>query len=110
MYLKALRDKKLLTEGSLEVKLPTIWTDEKAEVESEKTREEKRREEERRSEKRKSQRKEDAGARRGRKVTIHCVFPKSRLAKVASAEPSGQMRDEKLHAAVARSTCRSQKC
>ena len=34
---------------------------------------------------------------------------KSRLAKVAGAEPSGQMRDEKLHAVVARSTFRSQK-
>ena len=50
---------------------------------------EKRREEERRSEKRKSQKKEDAGARKGRKVAKHCVFPmiwgsgwsKSRLAK-----------------------------
>ena len=30
--------------------------------------------------------------------------PKSRLAKAAGAEPSGQMRDEKLHAVVARST------
>ena len=29
---------------------------------------------------------------------------KSRLAKAAGAEPSGQMRDEKLHAIVARST------
>ena len=37
------------------------------------------------------------------KVTKHCVFPmicgsggsKSRLAKAAGAEPSGQMRDEK---------------
>jgi len=29
---------------------------------------------------------------------------KSRLAKAASAEPAGQMRDEKLHAVVARST------
>ena len=46
----------------------------------------------------------------------HCVFPmicgsrgsKSRLAKAAGAEPAGQMRDEKLHAAVARSTFRSQ--
>ena len=37
-------------------------------------REEKKREEERRSEKRKSQRKEDAGARRGRKVAKHGVF------------------------------------
>ena len=77
---------------------------------------EKRREEERRSEKRKSQKKEDAGARKGRKVAIHCVFPmvcgsggsKSRLAKAAGAEPSGQMRDEKLHTIVARSTCGSQ--
>ena len=75
-------------------------------------REEKRREEERRSKKRKSQKKEDPGARKGRKVAKHCVFPmiwgsggsKSRLAKAAGAEPSGQMRDEKLHAVVARST------
>ena len=36
-------------------------------------------------------------------------FPmKSRLAKAAGAEPAGQMRDEKLHAVVARSTFRSQ--
>ena len=33
---------------------------------------------------------------------------KSRLAKAAGAEPSGQMRDEKLHAVVAQSTCPSQ--
>ena len=64
---------------------------------------EKRRVEERRSEKRRSQKKEDAGARKGRKVAKHCVFPvicgsggsKSRLAKAAVAEPSGQMRNEK---------------
>ena len=55
-----------ITEGSLEVKLPTIWTDGKAEVEES----EKRREEERRSEKRKSQKKEDAGARKGRKDSL----------------------------------------
>ena len=36
---------------------------------------EKRREEERRSEKRKSEGKGDAGARKGRKVAKHCVFP-----------------------------------
>ena len=67
---------------------------------------ERRRAEERRSEKRKGEKKEDADARKGRKVAIHCVFPmicgsggsKSRLAKVAGAEPAGQMRDEKLHA------------
>ena len=33
---------------------------------------------------------------------------KSRLAKAAGAEPSGQRRDEKLHAVVARSTFPSQ--
>ena len=70
----------------------------------------------RRAEKRKSEKKEDAGARKGRKVAIHCVFPmicgsggsKSRLAKAVGAEPAGQMRDEKLHPVVARSTFRSQ--
>ena len=35
---------------------------------------------------------------------------KSRLAKAAGAEPGGQLRDEKLHAVVARSTFPSQKC
>ena len=77
---------------------------------------ERRREEERKSKKRKSQKKEDPGARKGRKVAKHCVFPmicgsrgsKSRLAKAAGAEPAGQMRDEKLHAVVARSTFPSQ--
>ena len=33
---------------------------------------------------------------------------KSRLAKAAGAEPAGQMKDEKLHAVVARSTFPSQ--
>ena len=33
---------------------------------------------------------------------------KSRLAKAADAEPAGQMRDEKVHAVVARSTFESQ--
>ena len=58
----------------------------------------------RRSEKRQREKKEDAGARKGRKVAIHFVFPiiwgsgdlrrmKSRLAKAARAEPAGQMRD-----------------
>ena len=99
--------------GSLEVKLPTIWTDEKQRwAESEK-----RRVEERRSEKRKGHKKEDADARKGRKVAKHSVFPmicgsggsKSRLAKAAGAEPSGQMRDEKVHAVVGRSTFASEK-
>ena len=78
-----------MIEGSLEVKLPTIWTDEKQkwsrriekrrawtdEKQKWSRRIEKRRAEERRSEKRKSQKKEDPGARKGRKVPKHCVFP-----------------------------------
>ena len=101
-----------IIEGSLEVKLPTIWTHGKAEVgrvSEEKSRREKIREE-------KEEKKEDAGTRKGRKVAKHSVFPmicgstrsKSRLAKAAGAEPCGQMRVEKLHAVVARSTCPSQ--
>ena len=50
------------------------------------------------------------------KVAKHCVFSwfcgsgglKSRLAKAAGAETSGEMRDEKLHAVVARSRFRSE--
>ena len=102
-----------IIEGSLEVKLPTIWTDEK---QSRAEAERRERLEERRSEKRKSQKKEDADGRKGRKVAKHFVFPmicgsggsKSRLAKAAGAGPAGQMRDEKLHAVVARSTFPSQ--
>ena len=70
----------------------------------------------REDQRRKSEQKEDAGAQKGGKVAKHCVFPmicgsggsKSRLAKAAGAEPCGQMRDEKLHAVVARSTFPSQ--
>ena len=66
----------------------------------------------------KSKKTEDTDARKGRKVAKHCVFPmicgsggsKSRLAKAAGAEPAGHRSDEKLHAVVARSTFRSQKC
>ena len=71
-------------------------------VREEKRIEENRREEETRSEKRKSQKKEDAGARKGRKVATQCFSnglwlrgSKSRHAKAAGAKPSGQMRDEK---------------
>ena len=59
-----------------------------------------------------SQKREDAGARKGREVAKHCLFPvfrgsgrsTSRLAKAAGGEVAGQMRKEKLHAIVARST------
>jgi len=80
-----------LAEGSLEVKLPTIRTDEKQRwEESEKRREEKKKE--------------------------NTVFPmicgsggsKSRLAKAAGVEPSGQMRDDKLRAVAAQTTFQSQ--
>jgi len=72
--------------------------------------------EERRSGKRKSQKTEDAGARKGSKVAQHRVFPmicgsggsKSRLAKATGAEPCGQVREENLHAVVARSTFASE--
>ena len=92
----------MLSKEVLEVKLSTIWTDEK---QSRAEAERRERLEERRSEKRKSQKKEDADARKGRKVAQHCVFPmiwgsggsKSRLAKAAGAEP-----------VVARSTFASQ--
>ena len=55
---------------------------------------------------------------KGRDVAKHCVFPvfcgsggsKSRLAKAVGAEVAGQMRNEKLHAVVARSKFRSKKC
>ena len=102
----------MLIEGSLEVKLPTISTDEKQRWKGSERRErvEERRVEERRAEERRSR------CAKGRKVAKHCVFPmicgsggsKSRLAKAAGAEPAGQMRDDKLHAVVARSTFRSQ--
>ena len=72
----------LLIEGSLEAKLPTIWRDENAVQSS------------------RSSEMENAGARKGRKVAKHCVFPvfcgsggsKSSLAKAAGAETSWQMR------------------
>ena len=63
---------KNVVEGSLEVKVPTIYE----QMEKQRWEEsEQRREEERRSEKRNSQKKEDAGARKGRKVAKRCVFP-----------------------------------
>ena len=51
-----------------------------------------------------SQKREDAGARKGRKVAKRCVFlrfcgsggSKSRLAKAADTEPAGQMKDKKI--------------
>ena len=61
---------------------------------------------------RESQKKEDTSAPNVREVAKRCVFPmirvsgesKSRLVKAAGAESCGQRRNQKLHAAVARST------
>ena len=86
-----------------------LWTDEKQRWEES----EKRRR--RKIKKRKSPKKEDPGARIGRKVAKHCVFQwfvaqegwKNMLAK-AGAAPCDQMKDEKLHTVVARSTSLSQ--
>ena len=88
---------------SLEVKLPTIWTDEKQSREEAERRE--------RSEGKKMEMREKVGKSRNT-----CVFPmicgsggsQSRLAKAAGAEPAGQISDEKLHAIVVRSRFPSQ--
>ena len=86
-------------------------------------REEKRREEKRRTEKKEDQRRErvkpeDRRCRCEKKMATSrntvspmicgCGGSKSRLAKTAGAELSGEMRDEKLLAVVARSTFPSQ--
>ena len=83
-----------VVEGSLEAKLPTIWTDGKALQLG------------RSSDVEEMRKGEDAGAPKGREganTVFFRVFPmfcasggsKSRLAKAAGAEPFGQMKDEK---------------
>ena len=91
-------------QGSLEVKLPTIWTDEKQSREEAERRE---RLEERRVRRQKMQMREMVGKSRNT-VFPHSGGSKNRLAKAAGVEPAGQMRDEKVHAVVARSTFPSQ--
>ena len=96
-----------ISEGSLEVKLPTIWTDEAAEVgrvRGEKGGRKKSREE-KESEERSGKRVKRYKSRETLCFSMFCGAggSKSRLAKAAGAEPCGQMRDEKLHAVVARS-------
>ena len=59
----------IMTEGNLEAKLPTMWTDEKQRwEESEKRREEKKKETQRRE----SQKKENADAQKGMEVAKLC--------------------------------------
>ena len=92
-----------IIERSLEVKLPTIWTNGKQRWEES----EKRREEERRSQKRKSQKKEDPGARKGRKSEkctplwreAHLQVKKLKTAHVRSTFWSWGV--EKVHSVVA---------
>ena len=62
----------------------------------------------RREEKKKEKLSEERRLRQKVGNSRNTVFFKSRLAKAAGAEPSGQMRDEKLHAVVAQSTFSSQ--
>ena len=97
-------------EGSLEVKLPTVWTVGKAEVG--RVREEKKRSEKIREERR-CRFCEKVGKSRFTVFFRRFVAQEGRKVgslkfKAASAEPAGQMRDEKLHAVMARSTIRSQ--
>ena len=129
----------ILIEGSLEVKLPKIWTDEKqSRAEAERREKISRRkfrsqtsdnmdrwkaEQGRGREKRKIRRKKSRRERVRRKKmqmrekvgkSQNTVFfqwfgaPEGRkVGSLAGAEPAGQMRNEKLHAVVARSTFRS---
>ena len=75
----------------------------------EKSRREQIREEKESERRKKMQMREKVGKSRNT-VFFQCGSggSKSRLAKAAGAEPSGQMRDEKVHAVVARSTFPSQ--
>ena len=94
-----------IIEGSLEVKLPTIWTDGKSRGGKSQRREEQKREDQRRERvRRKKMQVREKGAK-----SRNTVFFQWFVAKAAGAEPSGQMRDEKLHAVVARSTFASEK-
>ena len=97
----------ITSERSLEVKFPTIWTDEKPRwEESEKRREEKSQKQKVR---RKSQEKEGAGARKvdQSQNTVCSQGSTGRLAKAADAEPFGQMRHEKVHNPAVRSRFQS---
>ena len=61
----------------------------------------------RKSHKKKMQAREKVG-KSGNTVFCQCLAPVSGLAKAVGKDPAGQMRDEQLHALVARSTFRSQ--
>ena len=79
-------------------------------------REEKKKEDQRRERVRRKRMQVREKVEKSRNTVFFIVFPmfwgsggsKSRLAKAAGAEPPGEMRDEKVHGAVARSTVRNQ--
>ena len=102
-----------LIEGSLETKVPTIWADEKHSQEDAEPGRNSYVEKVRREETRDGKvRREKMQVREKVRKSRNTVFPvfcgsggsKSRLAKAAGAETSGQMRQEKLHPVVSRST------
>ena len=90
-----------LTDGSLEVKLPTIWADEKQKWSRIIERRRQKKEDQRREKvrRKKMQVREKVG--QSRSIVFFPMIcgskgSKSMLAKAAGAEPAGQMRDEKI--------------
>jgi len=65
----------------------------------------KRKEEERKTKNRKEKMQAREKVEKPRTLCFTNVLSKSRLANVAATEPSGCMREEKLRAVAARSTC-----
>ena len=100
----------LANQGSSEVKLLTIWTDGKAQAGRSSDREKIK---ERISDKEKVREKMQVCEKveKSRNIVFSNILwlwrVESKLAKAAGAEPAGQMRNQKVHAVVARSTFRS---
>ena len=106
---------RLMPDGRRKFRSQTFDNMDRWKTEVERIREEKKKEDERRE---RVRRKKMQVREKVEKLRNIVFFPmacgsrgsKSGLAKAAGAEPSGQMRDEKLHAVVAQSTFPSQKC
>ena len=94
----------IFIEGSLEVKLPTFWTDGKAEVGKSQRREEKKREDPRREKVRRNKVQVREKVEKSRFTVFYRWFVDPEGRKVGSLK----RRVEKVHAIVARSTFRSQ--
>ena len=102
-----------MVEEKVEVKLPTIWTDEAAEVQKIREKKGRRKEDQRRERVRRKKIKVRGKVWKSRFTNFFPMFcgsggPQSRLAKAAGAEPSGQTGDPKLCGAVAQSRFGSQ--